>query len=96
MLYNIIPFEYGETFTVVMYFVPALISLVALWFINKKRICIAIPITIIVDLITFWDVLTYYESRPLALVFLIPQVIIVAAISLIIMRIYKKKIIVSK
>ena len=86
-----IPFEYGEIFTIIMYFAPALISLVALWFINKKFIWLSIPITIIADLIAFWSALTYYESWQLALVFLIPQIIVVTAISLFIMRIYRRK-----
>ena len=86
-----IPFEYGEAFTIIMYFAPALISLVVLWFANKKLSWIAIPITIIADLVAFWSALTNYEFWQLALVFLIPQIIVVTAISLIIMRIYRRK-----
>lgn len=86
-----IPIEYSEIFTRIMYFAPVLILLIVFWCINKKRIWIAIPITIITDLITFWNVLTYYESWQLALVFLIPQIIVVAIIALAVMFISKRK-----
>ena len=80
-----IPFEYSEAFTFVMYLAPAIISLVVLGIVKRKFIWLSIPITIVADLIAFWSVLIYYESRGLALVFLIPQVFVVTAISAVVM-----------
>ena len=85
-----IPFEYSEAFTFVMYLAPAIISLVVLGIVKRKLIWLSIPITIFADLIAFWSVLIYYESRGLALVFLIPQVFVVTAISAVFMYRNKK------
>ena len=85
-----IPYEYSEAFAFLMYFAPAFISLAVLFFAKRKLIWLSIPITIIADLLAFWSALTYYEFWQLALLFLIPQIIIVTIISLIIMLIYRK------
>ena len=82
-------FLYGEAFSIIMYFAPAIISLVVLGLVKRNLIWMSIPITIIADLIAFWSVLAYYESRGVALVFLIPQIIVVAAISAFVL--YKSK-----
>ena len=84
--------SYGDIITIIMYFAPAVISLVILGFMKKKLIWLSIPITIVADLIAFWDALTNYEFWQLALVFLIPQIIVVTIVSLSIMRFSKKKV----
>jgi hypothetical protein len=86
-----IPVEHSELFTVVMYFAPAIISLVSFGIIKRKLIWIAIPITVVADLIAFWSVLTNYETRQLALVFLVPQIFIVSVIAFVVMYIHKKR-----
>jgi hypothetical protein len=86
-----IPIEYSELFTIIMYFAPAIISLVVLGIKNRRFIWIAIPITIIADLIAYWRVLVYYETRQLALMFLIPQVVVVTIIAFVVMLIHKKR-----
>ena len=86
-----IPFEYSEAFTVIMYFAPALISLIVLFFAKRKLIWLSIPITIIADILAFGKALVYYEFWRLALVFLIPQIIVVTAISIAIMLIHRKR-----
>ena len=87
--------KYGEIITVTIYFTPAIISFIVLWVFNKKLIWLSIPITIAADMIAFWSALTNYEFRELALIFLIPQIIVVTIISLIIMHLDKKKLIVQ-
>ena len=88
--------QYGEIISITMYFAPAIISLIVLWFVNKKLIWLSVPITIAVDLIVFWGALTNYEFWQLALVFLIPQIIVVTGISLIVMHFHKKGKLVQK
>ncbi|MCL2603661.1 MAG: hypothetical protein FWD90_04205 [Defluviitaleaceae bacterium] len=83
--------EYSESFMIIMYFLPALVSLIVLLFAKRKLIWLAIPITITADLITFWGAITYYETRGLAFLFLIPQIIVVSIISLVIMLVHKKR-----
>lgn len=84
-------FEYTTTFAVIMYFVPAIISLLAFFFLKKKFIWLAVPITALFDVIAFWDVITYYESQMLSMIFLIPQLIIVGAISFLVFWRNRKK-----
>ena len=78
--------EYTKAFTIIMYFAPAIISLIAFYFLKRKLIWLTVPITAIFDVIAFWDVILYYESRMLSMIFLIPQLIIVGVISFFIMR----------
>lgn len=86
-----IPFEYSEIFTIIMYFAPALISLMILYFAKRKMIWLSIPITIIFDILAFGKALVNYEFWQLTLVFLIPQIAVVAIISFIVMYINKKR-----
>jgi len=88
--------QYGEIIAIIMYFVPAIVSLFVFWFVNKKLIWLSIPITIAADLIAFWGALTNYEFWQLALIFLIPQIIVVTIITLIIMHFHKKGVFVAK
>jgi len=85
-------FEYGGMITITMYFAPAIISLIVLWFVNKKLIWLSIPITIAADLITFWGALANYEFWRIALIFLIPQMIVVTIVSLVIMYLHRKRV----
>jgi hypothetical protein len=91
-----IPIQYSEIFVVAMYFVPALISLTVLFIVKRKMIWLSIPITIIADLVAFWNGLTYYESRGLVLLFLIPQIIFVSIISVTITLVHRKRTNLSK
>jgi hypothetical protein len=40
---------------------------------KPNLILISIPITLVVDLICFWDFLMYYESRPWVIFFMVFQ-----------------------
>jgi hypothetical protein len=79
-----------------MYFAPALISLTILFIVKRKMIWLSIPITIIADLVVFWNGLTYYESQGLVIVFLIPQIIVVSVISITITFVHRKRANLSK
>ena len=85
-------FQYGEIVAIIMYFLPALISLFVFWLVNKKLIWLSIPITIAADLIAFWGALTNYEFRQLALIFLVPQIIVVTIISVITVHLHRKSV----
>ncbi len=89
MWIKIIPFEYLGVFSVGMFFIPPIVSLAMFYILKRELIWLSILITVIVDVIVFRDVLTYYETRSLALLFLIPQVFVVAVISLYLT--YKKR-----
>ena len=52
--------QYGEVFSIVMFFIPPVLFLTALYFIKRRWIWLAIPITIIVDLLVWGKVI--FES----------------------------------
>lgn len=83
--------RYGEVFSIVMYLIPPLFSLLILFFVNRKLIWISVPVTIIVDLLIWGKGLLYPDHRGLVLLFLVPQVIITATISFVVLYISKHR-----
>ena len=83
--------RYGEIFSIVMYLIPPLLSLLILFFANRKLIWLSVPITIIVDLLVWGKVILYPAYIGLVLLFLVPQVIITATISFVVLYISKRR-----
>lgn len=85
------PWYTSEIFSMFMFFVPPITALLVLYFIRKKLVWIAIPITLLLDTL-FWGpaIAKAGSYGGTALMFLIPRVIVVMLISLLIMRKAKK------
>lgn len=73
--------QYGEVFSIVMFFVPPILFLSTLYFIKRRWMWLAIPITIVVDLLVWGKGVFESPHGGVTLVFLIPQIIVVAVIS---------------
>lgn len=82
---------YGEMFSMVMFFVPPILFLSALYFINRRWIWLSIPITIVVDLLVWGKAIFESAHGGVALVFLIPQIIVVAVISFVVIFLEKRR-----
>ena len=82
----------SESFSMFMFFVPPLVAaLLILYFIRKKLVWVAIPITLLLDFLIWGPAIAKAGSYGgAALIFLIPQVIVVTLMSLLIMRSAKK------
>lgn len=83
--------QYGEVFSVVMFFVPPILCLWALYFIKRRWIWLAVPVTIGVDLLVWGKGLFESPHGGVAIVFLIPQIIVVAVISFAILVLENRK-----
>ena len=80
------PWYTSEAFSIFMFFVPPIAALIALFWIRRKLIWVSIPITVLIDGVIWGTAITGGGSHgKIALVFLIPQVIVVILISLFIM-----------
>jgi preprotein translocase subunit YajC len=88
--------QYGEVFSIVMFFAPLILFLSVLYFIKRRWIWLAIPITIVVDLFVWGKGVFESPHGGVALVFLIPQIIVVAVISFAILFFEKNKKLKSK
>lgn len=65
---------FEEVITMLWICIIISIALLFLFGIFKpKLVLLSIPITLGIDIICFWDFLTYYESRPLMIFFMILQ-----------------------
>ena len=73
-----------ETFSIFMFIMPSIISLIILYFLDRRLIWLSIPITILFDLLV-WGKAIFDSSyaRGLATVFLIPQIVVVIIISIV-------------
>ena len=74
-------FQYGDIISIIMFFVPPVLSVLILYFIKRSWIWLSIPITIVVDLLIWGEGIFQSSHGSIVLVFLIPQVIVVAIIS---------------
>ena len=85
------PWHTSEFFSMFMFFVPPIAALLVLYFIRRKLVWVAIPFTVLLDAL-FWGpaIAKAGSYGGTALIFLIPQVIVVTLISLLIMRSAKK------
>ena len=84
-------YRYNVELAWIVYFACAIIPLVVIWFMNKKRIWLAIPITIGISFINFGGMLLHSQTRSFILTLLIPQIIVVTIVSLTIMYLHRKK-----
>lgn len=65
-----------------MFFVPPIFSVLISYFIKRNWIWLSIPITVVIDLLVWGKVIFELSHGRVALVFLIPQVTVIAIISL--------------
>lgn len=66
--------QYGEMFSIIMFFITPILSVLILYFAKRNWIWLSIPITIVVDLLVWGKVIFESSHNGIALVFLIPQV----------------------
>lgn len=83
--------QYGEVFSIIMFFIPPILSVLILYFIKQNWIWLSIPITIVIDLLVWGKGIFESSHGGIALVFLIPQVTVVAIISFVILYLEKRR-----
>ena len=83
--------QYGEKFSIIMFFIPPILSVIILYFTKRNWIWLSIPITIVVDLLIWGKGIFESSHSGIALAFLIPQVTVVAIISFVILYIKKRR-----
>ena len=83
--------QYGEIFSIIMFFIPPILSVIILYFTKRNWIWLSIPITIVVDLLVWGKGIFESSHSGIALAFLIPQVTVVAIISSMILYIVKRR-----
>lgn len=81
------PWYTSEAFSVCMFLLPPLAALLILYFARRSLIRLSVPITMAVDALIWGPAVVHGGSYgATALVFLVPQVLIVAGISFFITR----------
>jgi preprotein translocase subunit YajC len=83
--------QYGEIFSIIMFFIPPILSVIILYFTKRNWIWLSIPITIVVDLLIWGKGIFESSHSGIALAFLIPQVTVVAIISFVILYIKRRR-----
>ena len=83
--------QYGEIFSIIMFFIPPILSVIILYFAKRNWIWLSIPVTIVVDLLVWGKGIFELSHGRIALVFLIPQVTVIAIISFMIFYLEKRK-----
>lgn len=84
-------FRYGEIISIIMFSAPPILSMLILYFIKRNWIWLFIPITILIDLLVWGKGIFDSSHGAIALVFLVPQIIVVAIISLLIFYLEKRR-----
>ncbi len=84
-------FRYGEIISITVFFVPPILSVLILYFIKRNWIWLSIPITIVIDLLVWGKGIFESSHGGIVLVFLIPQVTVVAIISVVILYLEKRR-----
>lgn len=85
------PWYTSSAFAITMFFLPPLVSLVLLYLLKRERIWLSVPITLAADLLVWGPAVLHGGSHgTLAWVFLLPQLLIVALLSLLALRAGKK------
>ena len=84
-------FRYGEIISITVFFVPPILSVLILYFIKRNWIWLSIPITIVIDLLVWGKGIFESSHGGIVLVFLIPQVTVVAIISVVILYIKRRR-----
>ena len=81
------PWYVSEAFSVCMFLLPPLAALLILFFVKRSLIWLSVPITVAVDALVWGPAVIHGGSYgAIALVFLMPQVLVVTGISLFITR----------
>jgi hypothetical protein len=83
--------QYGEIFSIIMFFIPPILSVLILYFTKRNWIWLSIPITIVVDLLIWGKGIFESSHSGIALAFLIPQATVVAIISFVILYIKRRR-----
>ncbi len=83
--------QYGEMFSIIMFLVPPILSLLILYFAKRNWIWLSIPITIVIDLLVWGKGIVESSHGGIALAFLIPQVTVTVIISYVIFYIDKRR-----
>ena len=83
----------SETMTVILYFGVPIISLLLIFFANRKYILFSAFLTAIIDVFVWKDVFMHNhgELRGVLMLFLVPQIIAVFIISLLIFKFCRNK-----
>ena len=68
---------------IILYPVLAVLLPVILYFIKRKFIWLSLILAVIIDLIVYWDDFSYYEARPIMIIFTLAQIAVMAIIILI-------------
>ena len=81
------PWYVSEAFSVCMFLLPPLAALLILFFVKRSLIWLSVPIAVAVDALVWGPAVIHGGSYgAIALVFLVPQVLVVTGISLFITR----------
>lgn len=81
------PWYTSEIFSVCMFLLPPAAALLILFFVKRSLIWLSVPVTVAVDALVWGPAVIRGGSYgAIALVFLIPQVLAVAAVSFLIAR----------
>ena len=81
------PWYVSEAFSVCMFLLPPLAALLILFFAKRSLIWLSVPVTVAVDALVWGPAVIHGGSYgAIALVFLVPQVLVVTGISLFITR----------
>lgn len=83
--------QYGEIFSIIMFFIPPILSVLILYFTKRNWIWLSIPITIVVDLLVLGKGIFELPHGRVAFVFLIPQVTVITIISFVILYLEKRR-----
>lgn len=83
--------QYGDLISIIMFFIPPILSALIFYFAKRNWIWLSIPITIVVDLLVWGEVIFKSSHGGVAIVLLIPQVIVVATISFVILYLNKRR-----
>lgn len=66
-----------------LYPVLAVLLPAAFYFIKREYIWLSLILTVLIDLLVYWDDFSYYEARPLMIIFTLAQIAVMAIIILI-------------
>ena len=66
-----------------LYPVLAVLLPIAFYFIKCKFIWLSLILAVIIDLIVYWDDFSYYEARPIMIIFTLAQIAVMEIIILI-------------
>ena len=83
--------QYGEVLSIIMFFIPPILSMLILYFTKRNRIWMSIPITTVVDLLVWGKGIFESSHLGIALIFLIPQVTVVTIISFVVLYFEKRR-----